>query len=134
MFDKLDEIERRYDELQQKAGDPGIASDMKAFRETMKSIKDIEDVVMKYRERKAADKQLRETREMISGLKGDDELRELAAIELAELESIVPKLDDEIRVLLQPKDPYDDKNVFVEVRAGTGGDEASLFAAELFRM
>ncbi|MBI2213498.1 MAG: peptide chain release factor 1 [Acidobacteria bacterium] len=134
MFEKLDEIERRYDELQQKAGDPGIASDMKAFRETMKSIKEIEEVVAKYRERNAAEKQLRETKEMIAGLKGDDELRELAELELAELEAIVPKLDDEIRILLQPKDPNDDKNVFIEVRAGTGGDEATLFAAEIVRM
>jgi len=134
MFEKAGRDRETIRRAAAKGRRPGIASDMKAFRETMKSIKDIEDVVMKYRERKAADRQLRETREMIAGLKGDDELRELAALELAELETTLPKLDDEIRVLLQPKDPYDDKNVFVEVRAGTGGDEATLFAAEIVRM
>ncbi|MCM2314095.1 MAG: peptide chain release factor 1 [Thermoanaerobaculia bacterium] len=134
MFDKLTEIERRYDELQQKAADPAIGADVKAYRETMKSIKEIEEVVSKYREWKAAERQLRETKELISGLRAEDELRELAEVELAELEALVPKFEQEIRVLLQPKDPNDDKNVFIEVRAGTGGDEATLFAAEIVRM
>ena len=134
MFEKLTEIERRYDELQQKAADPTVGADVKAYRETMKSIKEIDDVVSKYREWKAADRQLRETKEMISGLRAEDELRELAEVELAELEALVPKFEQEIRVLLQPKEPNDDKNVFIEVRAGTGGDEATLFAAEIVRM
>ena len=134
MFEKLVEIERRYEELQEKAADPAIGSDVKAYRETMKSIKEIEEVVVKYREWKAADRQLRETKEMIAGLRAEDELRQLAEVEIAELEALTPKLDQEIRVLLQPKDPNDDKNVFIEIRAGTGGDEATLFAAEVIRM
>ncbi|HKO02847.1 MAG TPA: peptide chain release factor 1, partial [Thermoanaerobaculia bacterium] len=88
----------------------------------------------KYRELKHVQQGLAETREMLSALKSDDEMRELAELELADLEAKEPALESELRVLLQPKDPNDDKNVFVEIRAGTGGDEASLFAAEIMRM
>jgi peptide chain release factor 1 len=134
MYDKLLEIERRYEELQRKISEPDVVSDLKAYRETMKSLSEMEAVVVKFRELKAVQKGLAETREMLSGLKSGDELRELAELELADLESREPALESEIRVLLQPKDPNDDKNVFVEIRAGTGGDEASLFAAEIMRM
>jgi peptide chain release factor 1 len=134
MYEKLDEIEKRYDELQRKIGDPGVATDVAAFREAMKAIAEIEEVTAKYRELKQVQKRLAETREMLNTLKGDDDLRELAELELADLEAQEPVLESEIRVLLQPKDPNDEKNVFVEIRAGTGGDEASLFAAEIMRM
>jgi peptide chain release factor 1 len=100
----------------------------------MKQISEIEEVVEKYREYRKAQKGLADTRGMLSGLKPDDEMRELAEMELAELEEKVPRLETELQVLLQPKDPNDEKNVFVEIRAGTGGDEASLFAAEVMRM
>jgi peptide chain release factor 1 len=131
MFEKLDEIEKRYDELQRKIGDPSVATDVAAFREAMKAIAEIQDVVAKYRELKELRKRLADAREL---LKSDDDMRELAELEIAELEPKVPELEREIQVLLQPKDPNDDKNVFVEIRAGTGGDEASLFAAEMMRM
>ena len=135
MDEKLEEIERRYDELQRKIADPGVATDVAVFREAMKSIAEIGDVVAKYRELKAVRKGVAETREMLDGLaEGEGELREMGEIELAELEARVPALENELRVLLQPKDPNDEKNVFVEIRAGTGGDEASLFAAEIMRM
>jgi peptide chain release factor 1 len=134
MLDKLAEIERRYDELQQQISNPEIVSDMAKYRSTMKSVSEIEEVVQKYRELKTVKSRLAETREMLSSLPAGDELRELAEMELAELEEKEPKLSDEIRVLLQPKDPNDEKNVFVEIRAGTGGDEASLFASEIMRM
>ncbi len=131
MFEKLDEIEKRYDELQRKIGDPSVATDVSAFREAMKAIAEIQDVVAKYRELKDLKKRLADAREL---LKSDDDMRELAELEIAELEPKAPALEREIQVLLQPKDPNDDKNVFVEIRAGTGGDEASLFAAEMMRM
>jgi peptide chain release factor 1 len=134
MFEKLDEIEKRYDELQQKIGDPSVATDVAAFRDAMKAIAEIQDVVLKFRELKVVRKQLAETRAMLDTLKGEDEMRELAELELADLEPKAPALEQEIRVLLQPRDPNDEKNVFVEIRAGTGGDEASLFASEIMRM
>jgi peptide chain release factor 1 len=134
MHEKLDEIEQRYEELQRKSSDPSVLTDVAAYRDTMKALAEIQEVVAKYRELKAVEKGLAETREMLESLKSGDEMRELAELELADLEAKQPALEQEIRVLLQPKDPNDEKNVFVEIRAGTGGDEASLFAAEIMRM
>ncbi len=134
MYSKLEEIERRYEELQSKLSQPDVVTDLTAYRGTMKALSEIQEVVVKYRQLRDVQKRLAETRDMIASLKGDDELRELADLELTELEELQPKLDAELQVLLQPKDPNDDKNVFVEIRAGTGGDEASLFASEIMRM
>src|SRR5438876_12073086 len=131
MYEKLEEIEKRYDELQRKIAQPEVATDVAVFRDAMKAIAEIQDVVAKFRELKSVRKRVTDAREM---LRSDDEMRELAELELAELELKEPALEQEIRVLLQPKDPNDEKNVFVEIRAGTGGDEASLFAAEIMRM
>jgi len=131
VYEKLDEIEKRYEELQRKIQDPSVVNDVAAFRTTMKSISEMEEVVAKYRELRDVRKRLADAREM---MRSDDEMRELAELELADLEPKEPQLESELRVLLQPKDPNDDKNVFVEIRAGTGGDEASLFAAEIMRM
>ena len=131
MYEKLEEIEKRYEELQRKIADPSVVTDISAYRTTMKAIAEIEDVVAKYRELRDVRKRLGDAREM---LRADDEMSELAAMEVAELEPREPLLETELKVLLQPRDPNDDKNVFVEVRAGTGGDEASLFAAEIMRM
>jgi peptide chain release factor 1 len=131
MFDKLNDIERKYDELQRKIEDPSVVNDVAAFRETMKSIAEMQEVVVKYRELKDVRKRLQDARDL---LRADDDMRELAELEIAELGPQEPALEREIQVLLQPKDPNDDKNVFVEIRAGTGGDEASLFAAEMMRM
>ena len=97
----------------------------------MKAISEIEEVVAKYRQLKDVRKSLADAREMLAA---DDEMRELAQMEIAELEPQEPRLEQELQVLLQPKDPNDEKNVFVEIRAGTGGDEASLFASEIMRM
>ncbi len=131
MYEKLDEIEKRYDELQRKIAEPDVVTDVKAYRDTMKAISEIDDVVRKYRELKDVRRRVADAKEMLSS---DDEMRELAGMELSELEPKLPLLEREIQLLLQPKDPNDDKNVFVEIRAGTGGDEASLFAAEIMRM
>src|SRR5712692_7132233 len=131
MYSKLEDIEKRHDELQRKIADPAVATDVAVFRDAMKAISEIGEVVAKYRELKEVRKRLADAREM---LKADDELRELAAVEIAELEGKEPSLESQLKVLLQPRDPNDEKNVFVEIRAGTGGDEASLFAAEMMRM
>jgi peptide chain release factor 1 len=131
MYDKLNEIEKRYEELRRKIENPTIVNDVAAYRDTMKAIAEIEEVVSKFRELRDIRKRIAEAREMVHA---DDDMRELAEMELAELEPREPMLESELKVLLQPKDPNDDKNVFVEVRAGTGGDEASLFAAEVMRM
>ena len=129
MEEKLEQLEKRYEELQAQVADPNIVSDMAKYRDTMKALSEIELVVAKYRELKQVRKGIADAKEMLKG-----ELRELAEIELADLEAKAPTLENELRVLLQPKDPNDEKNVFVEIRAGTGGDEASLFAAEIMRM
>ncbi len=131
MYEKLDEIEKRYEELQRKIADPSVVTDVSAYRTTMKSIAEIEEVVAKYRQLRDVRKRIADAKEM---LRADDEMRELAEMELAELEPQQPTLEAQMKVLLQPKDPNDEKNVFVEIRAGTGGDEASLFAAEIMRM
>jgi peptide chain release factor 1 len=131
MYDKLNEIEKRYEELQRKIENPAITSDVAVYRDTMKAIAEIEEVVAKFRELRSIRKRIAEARAM---LHADDDMRELAEMELSDLEPKEPVLEAQLQVLLQPKDPNDDKNVFVEVRAGTGGDEASLFAAEIMRM
>src|SRR5947208_8687766 len=131
MYEKLEEIEKRYEELQRKIADPSVVTDVAAYRDAMKAIAEIQEIVARYRELKDVRKRLAEARDM---LRSDDEMRELAEVEVADLEAKEPALANEIRVLLQPKDPNDEKNVFVEIRAGTGGDEASLFAAEIMRM
>ena len=129
MNEKLEQLERRYEELQAKVADPNIVSDMTTYRETMKALSEVEEVVAKYRELKQVRKGIADAQEMMKG-----ELRELAEMELADLQASEPVLESDLRALLQPKDPNDEKNVFVEIRAGTGGDEASLFAAEIMRM
>ncbi|MGH9458033.1 MAG: peptide chain release factor 1 [Thermoanaerobaculia bacterium] len=135
MFEKLNEIETKYEDLQRAIADPAIVTDVARYRETMKAIAEIEEIVRKFREQREAQKRLAETRQMIATLEsGDGELREMAEMEIGELEAKTRALDAELKVLLQPKDPNDEKNVIVEVRAGTGGDEASLFAAEVVRM
>ena len=132
--EKLEQLEKRYDELQAKVADPNVVSDRTTYRETMKALSEVEEVVTKYRALKHVRKSIADTREMLASLKGEEELRELAQLELADLQAREPQLENELRVLLQPRDPNDEKNVFVEIRAGTGGDEASLFAAEIMRM
>jgi peptide chain release factor 1 len=134
MYSKLEDIEKRHDELQRKLSQPDVVTDLNVYRETMKALSDIQEIVAKYREFRELQKNLADTREMLASLKSGDELRELAEMELASLEERAPKLEAELQILLQPKDPNDEKNVFVEIRAGTGGDEASLFAAEIMRM
>ncbi|MFN2442465.1 MAG: peptide chain release factor 1 [Thermoanaerobaculia bacterium] len=135
MYEKLKEIERKYEDLQRKLSDPTIVNDLDVYRATMKSLSDVEELVQKYREHREASDRLNETRKMLGTLtSAEAELRGLAEIEIEELEEKTGQLERELQILLQPKDPNDEKNVIVEIRAGTGGDEASLFAAEIMRM
>ncbi|HXI11535.1 MAG TPA: peptide chain release factor 1 [Thermoanaerobaculia bacterium] len=134
MFEKLEEIEKRYEEIQRSLSDPGVVSDMKVYRETMKANAELSEVVAKFRELRIVTRGLEEAREMLSSLGSDEGMKELVEAEVSQLSERAPALETELRVLLQPKDPNDDKNVFVEIRAGTGGDEASLFASEIMRM
>src|SRR3984885_4092508 len=129
---KLEEIERRFDHLNQQMADPDVINDSDAYRKTAKSHSELSEIVAKYREYKQVHRNLEETRPMLS--ETDEELRGMAAEEVARLEPELVRIEEELKVLLLPKDPLDEKNVVLEIRAGTGGDEATLFAAEVFRM
>ncbi len=134
MLEKLAQIEKRHDELTAKLADPEVLSDRSTYTETTKALAEISGAVDLYRQFKEVEHQLADTREMLDGLPKDDELYELAQVEQAELEERRESLEQALRVELTPKDPNDTRNVVLEIRAGTGGDEATLFAAELFRM
>jgi peptide chain release factor 1 len=132
MFDKLNAVESRYAELADLLANPAVQSDAAKYREHAKALSELEPVVDKYREYKRVDAQANGARELIQA--GDAEMAALAKDELKELEPKLEALQGELKVLLLPKDPNDEKNVLLEIRAGTGGDEAALFAGELFRM
>ncbi len=132
MFDKLQGIEERYDKLMALISDPAVQADQEEYRRHTRSLSEIQPLVEQFREYKATVEELAQTRELAAG--DDDEMRELAEQELSILEERRDTLLDEIKVLLLPKDPNDEKNVVLEIRAGTGGDEAGLFASDLFRM
>jgi peptide chain release factor 1 len=134
MFDKLDNTLEKYDELAVNAANPDVIADQPRWQGIVKEMGEIEPVVLKYREYKSAKRELADAREMIESGGLDAEEKELFKAEQAELEPRVEELEGELRVLLLPKDPNDDKNVILEVRAGTGGEEAGLFAGDLLRM
>lgn len=132
MFDKLDFILEKYEELSLKVSDPDIINNQKLWQKHIKEMGEMEPIVNKYREYKKAKEAVAEAREMLDS--GDAELRELAKMELAEYEDQIPEMEEQLKILLLPKDPNDEKNVILEVRAGTGGEEAALFAQDLLRM
>jgi peptide chain release factor 1 len=132
MFDKLSTIESQYEDLMARLGTAEVQSDPVEYRKSAKALSDIEPLVQKYREYRQVEKDIAGARELTQG--GDPELRDLAQEELPELERKRDVMLGELRILLIPKDPNDDRNVLLEIRAGTGGDEAALFAADLFRM
>jgi peptide chain release factor 1 len=133
MFEKLAQIEERYEELTQLMSDPAIATDYQRVAEYAKERSDLQDIVTAYRDYKAIDEELRDTTQLLEDDIGP-ELRELAEMEIADLEERRGDLRQELRRMLIPKDPRDVKDVIVEIRAGAGGDEAGLFAADLYRM
>ena len=132
MFDKLDFILQKYEELSLKVSDPDIINNQPLWQKYIKEMGEMEPIVNKYKEYKKAKGGIAEAKEMLDS--GDDELKELAKMELSELEDKIPAMEEELKVLLLPKDPNDEKNVILEIRAGTGGEEAALFAQDLLRM
>jgi peptide chain release factor 1 len=132
MFDKLKEIEARYGELTDALAKPEVIADSQEYQKVARAHSELSPVVDKYREWKETSKALEETKGMLQ--ESDAELRAMAQEELARLEPRLAHIEKDLKVLLVPKDPNDEKNVVLEVRAGTGGDEATLFAAEIFRM
>lgn len=134
MLEKLAEIEKRYASLEERLGSPEVASDHQESTKIHRAMREIAPVVEKVRELRKAQDDLAGAREMLDTLPAGDELRAMAEAEADGLKERVAALEEEIRILLLPKDPNDGKNVVLEIRAGTGGDEAALFAEELFRM
>ncbi len=133
MLEKLEQIEKNYEELTAQISSPEITADMSVYAKTMKQHRALGEIVEKFREVKKLQADLEGARELAE-MADDDEMREMANLEIAELEEKLPKAEEELKVLLLPKDPNDEKNVILEIRAGTGGDEATLFAAEVLRM
>src|SRR5256886_6267432 len=133
MFERLDQIEARYEELTQALASPEIISDSSKYQKAAKAHSEIAPVVEKYREYKDLKKGIAESKAVLADEK-DSEMRAYAKEELEKLEARVAAVEEDIKLLLLPKDPNDEKNVVLEIRAGTGGDEATLFAAEMFRM
>jgi peptide chain release factor 1 len=133
MFEKLEAIERTYEELARQMTDPAVISDQSRYAKVAKQSRELEPVVEKFREMRKLDSDIAGARELARDAE-EEEMREMAAAELPELEERRAGVENELKVLLLPKDPNDEKNVIFEVRAGTGGEEACLFAAEILRM
>src|SRR5579863_8154420 len=127
---KLDEMERRYEEMTAQMADPSVINDSAQYRKVTKARSELEDTVAKYREWKTVNENLEQARAM----QNDAELADMAREEILHLEPQLEQMEEDLKVLLLPKDPNDDKNIVLEIRAGTGGDEATLFANEVFRM
>lgn len=130
--DRLNEAETRYNDLTAKMADPAIINDSEQYRKTAKAQSELAELVTKYREYQKAEQELKDARVMLD--ESDPELQQMAEMEVTRLEPEVAALEQELQLLLLPKDPNDEKNVIVEIRKGAGGDEASLFAGEVFRM
>ena len=130
MFQKLEDVEKKYIDLTEKISDPEVISRQNEWKVMMKEHSELEPIVEKYRKYKKVEKNLEEAKEMMN----DPELKELAETEMLEAKEKLPKIEEELKILLIPKDPDDDKNVICEIRGGAGGDEAALFAGTLYRM
>lgn len=130
MFDKLETVEKRYDELTTQISDPEVIARTNEWQKLMKEHSDMTPIVEKYREYKKVKQSYEEAKEMLN----DNDLKELAEIEMQEAKEKLPQIEEELKILLIPKDPDDDKNIICEIRAGAGGEEAALFAGTLFRM
>ena len=130
MFENLEEIEIKYEDLTKKISDSEVISNQEEWRKMMKEHSDIEPIVLKYREYKAVKKNFEDSKELLN----DPDMKDLAEMEMLDAKDKLPVLESELKILLIPKDPDDDKNVICEIRGGAGGDEAALFSATLFRM
>ena len=132
MFEKIEIFDKRYAELNRRLYEPSVAADPVEYQKVMKEVKSIEEIVLTYRNYKAALQTEQESLEILES--GDAELRELAQLELDEAKEKIEELSEQLKILLLPKDPNDDRNVIVEIRGGAGGEESALFSAVLFRM
>ncbi|MGI8989665.1 MAG: peptide chain release factor 1 [Bryobacteraceae bacterium] len=130
--ERLDQAAKRFDELTRQLADPAVFNDGDQYRKSAKARSDLAEIVSKYEEWKRASSEIEQARGMMS--ESDPELLQMAADEIARSEPMLARIEEELKILLLPKDPLDEKNVVLEIRAGTGGDEATLFAAEMFRM
>ena len=133
MFDRLEDLVRRFEEIQNELAQPEVVNDQARFRKLMKEQSDLSEIVAKYGEYKKAKQTVDDSLELLDS-ESDPEMRELYKQELADAKEAIERTEGELKVMLLPKDPNDDKNVIVEIRGGAGGDEAALFAAELYRM
>lgn len=133
MFDKLGVLEEKFEDLNMRVSDPEIISDQSTWQKLMKEVSDLEPIVSKYREYKQTKEDIEAAKEILE-TSSDEEFRELAKMELSEKEDEMENIQSELKILMLPQDPNDDKNVIVEIRGGAGGDEAALFAGVLFRM
>jgi peptide chain release factor 1 len=132
MFDRLEQLEERYKELEKDLADPAVIGDQQRFQKTAKQHRDMEPVIERYREYKQVQTGISDAKVMLA--ETDPDIRAMAQEELTALEGRLPEIEEQLKIMLLPRDPNDDKNVVLEIRAATGGDEASLFAAEVFRM
>lgn len=133
MFDKLDDMLIHYEELMLMLGDPDVTQDTKRFTRLMKEQADLAPIVEAYKQYKQAKQDVEDSLALLEE-ENDEEMREMAKEELSDARKRIEDLEHELKILLLPKDPNDDKNIILEIRAGAGGDEAALFAAELYRM
>ncbi len=134
MFDKLEIFDKRFEELNKRLYEPDVAADPVTFREVNKELSSITPIVTKYREYKSAKETIEDSLAILDEAGVDSELKELAQLELNDAKDRVVVIEEELKILLLPKDPNDERNVIVEIRGGTGGEESSLFASDLFRM
>ena len=134
MFEKLAVMEQRYEEISERLSDPDIVSDNKLYTQLMKEYKNMSPIIEKYREYKKEKASFEEAKELLDGGGLDKDFREMAQTEYEDTREAMERITDELKVLLLPKDPNDDKNVIIEIRGGAGGEEASLFANSLYRM
>lgn len=134
MLQKLDFLQEKYEDLTVKISDPDVINDQNQWQKLVKEHADLQPIVEKYKEYRFSQEALEDAKEILHDKSADDELKEMAKMEIEELEEKIHEAEEKLRILLLPKDPNDEKNVIVEIRAGTGGDEAALFAADLFRM
>ena len=133
MFDKLEDLIGRYEELMGLLNEPDVANDQKRFRALMKEQSDLAPIVETYKQYKESKQTIEDSLAMLEE-ESDEDMREMIKEELNDAKKSVEELEEKLKILLLPKDPNDDRNVIVEIRAGAGGDEAALFAAEIYRM
>ena len=131
MFEKIEIFDKRYSELSQRLYEPSVAADPDAYKKIMQEIKSMEELVLTYREYKQAVETEKESLEILNET-SDAELKELAQAELDEAKEAIERLSEELKILLLPKDPNDERNVIVEIRGGAGGEESALFSSSMF--